>query len=113
LEDDKIIAQDIKLMLKMEGFQVLAIQDKGEIAVKCIENEKPDLILIDIALSGEMDGIDLSEIIRNEFQIPVIFVTAYTETNTMQRALETKPAAYITKPISDEELLSEIRKALK
>jgi CheY-like chemotaxis protein len=100
-------------MLKMEGFQVLSIQDKGEEVANFLDLEKPDLVLIDISLSGEMDGIDLSDLIRTKYQIPVIFVTAYTETNTVKRAMETKPAAYITKPITDEELLSAIRKVLK
>ncbi len=113
VEDEQIIAADIKNLLEMEGYKVLTIQDTAENAIESIKSNKPDLVLIDIALSGKMNGIELAEKIGKSSPIPVIFVSAYTEKKTVDAALKTKPSGYVMKPISDENLMEEIRKALK
>ncbi|MCF7794676.1 MAG: response regulator [Candidatus Cloacimonetes bacterium] len=113
VEDEQIIAQDIKMLLDMEGYEVISVHDRGEEALKQIKQERPDLVLVDIDLPGRMNGIELSKEIGLKMGIPVIFVTAFSEAKTVKKAMETKPAAYIMKPIFDEDLLIEIRKALK
>lgn len=113
VEDEQIIANDIKYLLIAEGYEVLSLYDSGEEALASIEKLKPDLVLVDIALNGKMNGIELSDFIHKKYNIPVIFVTAYSEKKTVDAAMKTKPSAYIMKPIFDENLLDSIRQTLK
>lgn len=109
VEDQRIIASDFRQLLINEGYDVLPTVDTAESALISIENIKPDLILIDIQLLGKMDGIRLSEEIKKIGNIPVIFVTAYTEKKVVDRAMATKPFAYIMKPILDEDLIDTVK----
>ena len=113
VEDERIIAQDMQQLLVMEGYEVQAIEDSAEQTIAAIKREKPDLVLIDIHLIGKMDGIKLSEEISKIEKIPIIYVTAYTDKKVIDRAMKTKPIAYIMKPIMDENLLDAVRIALK
>ena len=97
VEDERITAEDIKRSLEKAGYNVPGIVSTGEDAVKFSEEYKPDLVLMDIVLDGKVDGIEAAETIRNKFDIPVIYLTAYSDKNTVERAKTTHPSAFILK----------------
>jgi PAS domain S-box-containing protein len=97
VEDEKITAEHIKLGLESANYEVVGLVTSGESAIKMVEEQSVDLVLMDIHLKGEMDGIDTAEEIRERFGIPVIFLTAYSDENTVQRAKITEPSGYILK----------------
>ncbi|MGB9936363.1 MAG: response regulator [Methanobacterium sp.] len=97
VEDERITAEDIKDALESTGYQVPGIASSGEDAIKKAEEFLPDLMLMDIMLEGEMDGIEAAEQIRERFGIPVIYLTAYSDSSTVQRAKITEPSGYILK----------------
>ncbi len=112
VEDEAIIAMEIENQLQSLGYQVTSIVDTGEKAVKKAEEDKPNLILMDIRIKGELDGIDTAEEIRNKFGIPVIFSTAYLDEERIERAKITKPFGYVLKPIQERDLKVTIEMAL-
>lgn len=97
VEDERITAEHIKLGLKSADYDVVSLVASGEAAIKTVEEQPVDLVLMDIHLKGEMDGIDAAEEIRERFGIPVIFLTAYSDETTVQRAKITEPSGYIIK----------------
>lgn len=111
VEDEVITALDIKKSLEKLGFGVLSIEDTGKNALKKIEESKPDLVLMDIVLKGEMDGIQTTEIIKNRFDIPVVYLTAYYDKKTFERAKLTEPYGFIVKPAGFYELKYNIENA--
>lgn len=113
VEDDPIISQLIGWRLEKMGFFVSGKTPTGEEALDKIKDGRPDLILIDINLPGTMDGIELARTIKEQFQIPFIFLTAYTDSETISRAIDTEPAGYLIKPFKDEELKVMIELALR
>ncbi len=86
VEDERITAEDIKKALNSVGYEVPAIVPSGEEAIKAAEELKPDLVIMDIKLEGEMDGIQAAEQIRSKLGIPIIYLTAYSDEKTVQRA---------------------------
>jgi len=112
VEDEGIIARDTKNRLKGFGYAVCALVSSGEEAIKKVEEMHPDLVLMDIRLKGKMDGIEAAEQIQNRFNIPVVYITAYADDNTLQRAKITEPFGYILKPFEDKELYTAIEIAL-
>ncbi len=104
VEDDMIIAADISMQLTKLGYQVVGINISGEDALNMIENNRPDLILMDIVLTGKMNGIETAQIILEKYQIPVIFLTSNSDDATFQQALLAKPYAFISKPFQKAEL---------
>lgn len=111
VEDERIIAEDIKRTLVNFGYQVPAIYSSGEDALKNVSEIKPDLILMDIMLEGQMNGIETAGIIRDTTTIPVIYLTAYANENTLQSAKITEPFGYIIKPFEERELHATIEMA--
>jgi len=97
VEDERITAEDIKKALNSVGFDVPAIVSSGEDAIKASEELRPDLVLMDIRLEGEMDGIQAAEKIRSKMGIPIIYLTAYSDEKTVQRAKVTEPSGFILK----------------
>jgi CheY-like chemotaxis protein len=97
VEDERITAEDIKRSLEKAGYNVPVIVSTGEDAVKFSEKYKPDLVLMDIVLEGNIDGIEAAETIRTKFDIPVIYLTAYSDKITVERAKTTHPSAFILK----------------
>lgn len=97
VEDERITAEDIKDGLISLGYKVPAVVYSGEDAVKKAEELKPDLILMDIKLEGEMDGIEAAEEIKKHYDIPVIYLTAYSDEGTVERAKKTEPEGYVLK----------------
>jgi PAS domain S-box-containing protein len=94
------------------GYEVTSIVDTGEKAIAKAEADKPDLILMDIRIKGEMDGIDTAEVIRNRFGIPVIFSTAYLDEERIELAKLTMPFGYVLKPVQERDLKVTIEMAL-
>ena len=109
VEDDMIIAADLSIQLTKMGYEVIGINTRAEDALKTIKDSRPDIILMDIVLSGKMNGIEAAIIILQEHQIPLIFLTSNTDDATFQRALTAKPYAFIAKPYQK----SEIERTLK
>lgn len=104
VEDESIVAKDIQMSLKDLGYAVSAVVSSGEEAIKKAEENNPDLVLMDIVLQGEMDGITAADQIRSRFNIPVIYLTAHAEKKTLERAKITEPFGYIIKPFENQEL---------
>ena len=112
VEDEIIVAKDIQDTLKKQGYDVPAIALSGEQAIEKTEQIQPDLVLMDIVLKGDVDGIEAAEQIRSRFDIPVLYLTAYTDEQTVKRAKITEPFGYITKPFDKRELYTNIEMAL-
>ncbi len=111
VEDETIIAMDIKSRLKSFGYSI-CLAHSGEGAVKKAEEVKPDIVLMDIMLGEGMDGIQAAEHIRAGFDIPVVYLTAYSSQDMLQRAKITQPFGYLIKPFSERELHVAIEVAL-
>ena len=111
VEDENIIALDIQQRLKTLGYAVPAIASSGEEALQRSAVVHPDLVLMDIVLKGDMDGIDLAERFVM-LDVPVVYLTAYTDEKTLQRAKATRPFGYLLKPFTDSQLQTTIEIAL-
>jgi two-component system, cell cycle sensor histidine kinase and response regulator CckA len=112
VEDESIVAEDMKVMLEGFGYAVPAIAFSGEEAVQKALDLHPDLVLMDIVLRGHMSGMEAVERIREQVNIPVVYVTAYADDNTVRRAKLTEPFGYILKPFDARELQTAIEIAL-
>jgi PAS domain S-box-containing protein len=112
VEDERIVALDIKKRVEDLGYTVPHMAATGVDAVHKAEEAPPDLILMDIKLKGDMDGIEAAERIRQKSQIPVVYLTAYADNSTLHRAKATEPFGYLTKPFQDRELQAAIEIAL-
>jgi PAS domain S-box-containing protein len=104
VEDEGIVAMDIRNSLEAMGYDICAAASSGEEALLKADETRPDLVLMDIVLKGEMDGIAAAGLIGGRFHIPVVYLTAYADDDTLQRAKITTPYGYITKPFTDREL---------
>lgn len=113
VEDDMIIAADISIQLSKLGYEVIGINTRAEDALKTIAENRPDLILMDIILSGKMNGIEAAKLILEQHQVPVIFLTSNTDDTTFQRALAAKPYAFIAKPFQKSELQRSLKLTLQ
>lgn len=112
VEDEAIIAMEIESQLQSLGPEVISVVNTGEKAIKKAKEGKPDLILMDIRIKGETDGIGTAEIIRHRFGIPVIFSTAYLDEERIERAKITMPFGYVLKPIQERDLKVTVEMAL-
>lgn len=112
VEDQNIVAMDIQNRLINLNYVVTAIASSGAGAIKRAEETNPDLVLMDIMLKGDMDGIGAAQEIRERLNIPVVYLTAYADSNTLQRAKITGPFGYILKPFEERELHTTIEMAL-
>ena len=112
VEDEFIVAEDIRQILNDLGYAVAGTAGSGEDALSAIEKTHPDLVLMDIHLAGTMDGIDTAGIVRERFGYPVIFLTAHSDDTNISRAKQVGPYGYIIKPFGERELLSTIEMAL-
>ena len=101
-EDESIFALDLKITLEGLGYTVLAIASSGAAAIWTAEETHPDLVLMDIKLDGIMDGVEAAARIRERFDIPVIFLTAFTDDQILERAKQVKPYGYIIKPVKQD-----------
>ncbi len=108
VEDEAIIAMNIRNLLENLGYEICGLASSAEEAVKFAGEKHPDLILIDIILDGEIDGIDAVVEIKQTRNIPVIYMTAHSDEKTLSRAKATEPHGYILKPVNYNELRSTI-----
>ena len=104
VEDELILAQDLRAHLEKQGYQVTSLRATGEDALEAALEERPDLVLMDIVLAGEFDGVETAEKLREAMGVPVVFLTAYSDQKTIERAKATQPLAYILKPVDGREL---------
>lgn len=112
VEDEKITAEDISEIVTKLGYRVLGTARSGEKALEVLAKDRPDLVLMDIHLSGTIDGIETAGQIRTLYDIPVIFLTAHADDESLERAQVTEPYGYIIKPFDELELHSTIKMAL-
>src|SRR5499433_324623 len=112
VENERIVSMDMQRRLKNLSYDVVGAAVSGEEAIQKAEMYRPDLVLMDIMLDGQMDGIQAAEVIRGRLNIPVIYLTAYGDAPTLQRAKVTEPFGYILKPFEERELHGHIEIAL-
>jgi diguanylate cyclase (GGDEF)-like protein/PAS domain S-box-containing protein len=112
VEDERIVAMDIQNSLKNYGYVIAGEADRGEDAIEKALELHPDLVLMDIGLKGEMDGIEAAAQIRARFDLPVVFLTAFANQSTIERARESEPFGYILKPFEEHELVIAIEMAI-
>ena len=112
VEDEAIVSMDLRYKLESLGYSVPAEVRSGEDAVHAASQLRPDVVLMDIRLSGEMDGIEAAAEIRRRFDIPVIYVTSSVDEATLERAKATEPSGYILKPFLNAELRAVVEMAI-
>jgi CheY-like chemotaxis protein len=112
VEDEGIVAMDIKKSLQAMGYNIAFVSDTGEKAIIKLKQSKVDLVLLDIILKGGIDGIDTARVIVEDMDIPVIFLTAFEDERTQERIKLLKKCAYLVKPFEDSQLCSAIESAL-
>jgi CheY-like chemotaxis protein len=112
VEDEHIVAMGIKRMLKNMGYTLAGIASSGEEAINKAESTLPDLVLMDIMLKGEMNGIEAAKEIKSRFGIPVVYLTACSENKIVERAWKTGHSGYVVKPFDEKDLQKSINVAL-
>ena len=112
VEDEPLIAEDIAQALEKNEFLVSAVVYSKEDAIEQLNINLPDLVLLDINLSGEMSGIEIAKKINTQYNIPFIFITSYSDKQTLEKAKFTEPSGYIVKPFNEASLYSTLEIAL-
>lgn len=114
VEDNMLTAKDISGCLENEGFQIVGMVDNGKDAISLAMEHRPDIAILDINLGeGKMDGIECAKKIHQFVKMPVIFLTAYADEGTLERASAALPASYLVKPVNDNQLLASVHMAMK
>ena len=113
VEDESIVALDIKRRLEKLGYCVTGMAARSRQAMALIEADPPDIILMDIHLNDDMDGIDIANVVNEKYRVPVVFITAYSEDATMGRASKARPYGYLLKPFSERDLCAVIKISLE
>jgi signal transduction histidine kinase len=113
VEDERVVAMHLRQQLARLGYQVPAMATAGSQALRHIQEHKPDIVLMDIHIEGDIDGIETAARIPSELQIPVIYLSAYSEEATLERARSTRPYGYLLKPFSERELHAAIQMVLE
>jgi len=112
VEDERITAEDLRDILTDLGYSVTAVVSTGADAIRQAERTTPELVLMDIRIQGDMDGVEAARIIRERFQIPAVYLTAHADQETLDRAKLAEPLGYIVKPFQESELQASIEMAL-
>lgn len=113
VEDEPEVAETLEIKLKKFGYAVVGRESTAEGAIQTAGKSRPDIVLMDIELSGKMDGIQAADAIRKKYHIPVIYVTAICDTKTLERVGASIPYGYLLKPFKDDELRTVIEIALE
>lgn len=108
IEDKLLVADDIAGRLRKHSFEVIGIYDRGEDAITAIDQQVPDLILMDIQLAGALDGISTAHIIKEKFPVPIIYLSDHVDITTVERAKKTLPSNYLAKPFNETDLVRAI-----
>lgn len=112
VEDDPTIAMDIRLNLQAADYHIVDVVPKVEKAIKALDNQAIDIVLLDITLKGELTGIDLAHQLNDKYKIPFIYLTSYSDEITLEKAANTFPASYLVKPFKENDLVPAIKMAL-
>lgn len=112
VEDEVLIAKNIERTLIKNGFNVIGINSSGTDALLSFSEKKPDLVLMDIHIDGSLNGIETASIISEKHDIPVVFLTAHSDKDTFEKAKQTHPFGYLTKPFDERLLLMTIEVAI-
>jgi signal transduction histidine kinase len=112
VEDERIVAEELRRTLERMGHRVIGIASSSEGATALASERLPDLVLMDIRLEGRQDGIEAATTLQRRFRVPVIYLTAFADSSTVQRARETEPYGYLIKPFSDHQLQTTIEIAI-
>ncbi len=112
VEDERIVARDMERTLTKAGYRVVETAASGKRAIQLAEDTRPDLVLMDVVLAGEMDGIEAARMIRQRREIPIVYLTANGDHTVLEQAKSTEPIAFILKPCEERELLASIEMAL-
>ena len=112
VEDEAIVSKDIQVCLKKIGYEVLGAFSSGEKVIDALKEKQPDIILMDIMLSGELSGVETSAYVKEHYGIPVVFLTAYADEKTISKAKVTEPYGYVIKPFKEIDLRTSIEMAL-
>ena len=112
VEDESIVSKDIQHSLKKLGYNIVGASATGEKAIELASSERPDVVLMDIMLKGEMNGIEAADRIKKDLSIPIIFLTAYADELTLSKAKITQPYGYILKPFKEIDLHTTIEMAI-
>jgi two-component system, cell cycle sensor histidine kinase and response regulator CckA len=112
VEDERIIAKDLQRSLLQLGYDVAPPVVSGDAAIQAASERSPDLVLMDIHIAGTQDGIDTAQILRDRFDTPVIYLTAFADSETVARAALTEPLGYLVKPVKPDELRAAVEVAL-
>ncbi len=113
VEDEALVGMELEEGLTYLGYLVPEVVTRGDEVLGAVERVKPDLVLMDIRISGSLDGIQAAVQVRRNYNIPVIFLTAYNDAQTMARAAEARPFSFLIKPFAESQLASHIEAALK
>lgn len=108
VEDSALIAEDIAFKLRKHHFEVAEIFDKGEDAIEFLKKNEADLVLLDIKLAGALDGISTGYMIQQNYSLPIIYLSDLADAETVNRAKQTRPANYLTKPFNEADLVRAI-----
>jgi CheY-like chemotaxis protein len=112
VEDESVIAMDIRSTLHNLGYEVTNTVASGQAAIQEVQQNPPDLVLMDIVLKGPMDGIEAAAKIYSDLSVPIVYLTAHTEDMTLDRAITAEPFGYLAKPFKDRELKAAVEIAL-
>lgn len=113
VEDESIVAFNLQQRLEQMGYDVPAVAVSGEESIEMVSRLMPDLVLMDIHIQGDMDGIEVASRLQETHSVPVIYLTAYSEDSTLERARKTRPYGYLLKPFSERELHATIQMAFE
>lgn len=112
VEDDPMIAESLADILEVLGHEVIGTAENADRGIELCSEQEPDIALLDIQIAGDIDGVELSEIINDEFDLPFIFTTAFADSNTISRAKERGPFGYLVKPYGVKDLNAAIEVAM-
>ncbi len=112
VEDERITAEDLEEILKGLGYQVTAVVSGGAEAIREAEENPPDLVLMDMRIKGDLDGAETARILRERFDIPVVYLTAHADRETLEHAKQSRPLGYVVKPFHESELHASLEIAL-
>ena len=112
VEDEPFIAENLQEMLSIFGYEDTEIANSANQAIKAIKTSRPDMVLLDVKIKGDQDGIELGGIIQTQYQIPFMYITSYSDKETVSRAKHTNPLGFIVKPFTKDDVYAAIEVAL-
>ncbi|MFT7267888.1 MAG: two-component system response regulator LytT [Roseivirga sp.] len=112
VEDEPFIAENLQEMLELFGYGNTEIANSANQAIKSIKTSRPDLVLLDVKIKGDQDGIELGGIIHDQYKLPFVYITSYSDKETVNRAKHTQPLGFIVKPFTKDDVYAAIEVAL-